>query len=271
MKNIVVAVYDPEIVSLSMNFFRFSVILLVLLLLTGMARAEVYQYFDEEGTLVVTIRGQKTPKPPHHYHKDEGVQIAYRNDVSYDYYPVFAGDFKTAIDYVNANGPFDAKEGKRYAAQTRWTLGWRYKFDSSFRIDGDSVVVVLNIFDVEFLPDITVLIPELAPGVSLDDNDWMLWDRFLQGLLDHEHDHVRITQDPSVRADAVRRISELRSLTLVLDPREDINAQIKKSVETETSRIGHDLIMKIKDRNEEYDRITNHGMRPEMRNSFFGG
>lgn len=252
-----------------MNFLRFSAILIVLLSLTDMAQAEVYQYFDEEGTLVVTIHERKMPKPPHYYHKDDGVQIIYRNDVSYDYYPVSAGDFKTAIDYVNTNGPFDAKEGRRYAAQARWTLGWRYRFNSSFRIDGNSIVVVLNIFDVEFLPDITVLLPELSLGSRLDDNDGMLWDRFLQGLLDHEHDHVRLIQDPSVRADAVRRISELMSLTLVLDPRKDINTQIKESVETETARIGHDLIMKIKDRNEEYDRITDHGMRPEMRASFF--
>ncbi len=243
----------------------------VLLFLSFPAGATVYQYFDEEGTLVVTDNPYKIKKP-----KYKQPNIKYRNnklnfkeDVMYDYYPVSGNNILEVLSDTTQNGPFDAKENKNYPAQTRWTTGWSYAFDSRYRIEGSSLYVSLYIHDIEFNSFITVLLPTLSENTTLDNRDLVLWNDFLRGLLDHENDHVMLVNDPQYRDDAAKKISSIKELILPYDPRSNIDSVIKSAVEEETAKIGHDLIKKIKARNDEYDRITEHGLKPQMRDSFF--
>src|SRR5574340_230908 len=235
-------------------------LLATLVILTAQpVHATVYQYFNEEGTLIVTDNpyGIKKPKPAPAAVAPQKINLRYREDVAYDYYPVTGKNFQELMSSTNSNGPYDTAEGKRYAGQTRWNIGWSYKFSSSYTIEGAYLYASLHIYDVEFLSDITVLIPQLQENRDLSHPDMKLWEQFSQRLLDHEHDHVKIIRDPFYRNDAIAKLSSIKQMTLAYDPRADIDTFIKDAVESETARIGHDLIMSIKKQNEEYDRLTN--------------
>ncbi|MDA8433241.1 MAG: DUF922 domain-containing protein, partial [Nitrospiraceae bacterium] len=103
----------------------------------------------------------------------------------------------------------------------------------------------------------------------LSDHDFVIWQEFVRGLLSHEHDHVALIQDPSYRDDAVRRITAIRGLTLDYDPAAVTEDAIREAVQEKTAKIGHDLIREIKARNDEYDRVTEHGLKPGMRQAVF--
>lgn len=253
-----------------MDIIKGILLLVASLVFVSPVDATVYQYFDEEGTLIVTDNpyGIKRARPRSDF-KFNNINLNYRNDVSYDYYPVFGKNIQEALAYTNMNGPFDSIEKKNYAAQTKWNLGWSYKIDSSYRIEGPQVYVSLNLFDIELRSDIMVLLPMLAENMALNYHEQKLWENFMQGLLEHEHDHVKITKDALYWDDALKKISAIKELTLNYDPRSNLNAVIKDAVEAETLKIGHDLIMTLKARNDEYDRLTEHGLKPEMRPVFF--
>jgi hypothetical protein len=101
------------------------------------------------------------------------------------------------------------------------------------------------------MSDITVLLPELQDKTALSPHDLIIWEQFMQRLLEHEHDHVRIITDPFYRDEAVRKFSAIKQLTIFYDRQADPNALIKDSVEAETARIGHDLVLTIKQQNDE--------------------
>jgi predicted secreted Zn-dependent protease len=261
--------FNWKIIFYNMNLLRCIVFLSVFILFACPVYADVFQYFDEDGTLIVTdnpygsIRTRL--RPPNKY-KD--IKLDYREDVFYDSYYVSGKNFHEIVDSTKINGPFDAKDNRSYAAQTRWNLGWSYKFDVSYSIEGSYVYVALNILDIKFRSDITVLLPMISEYSSLNHHDLKLWENYLKGLLDHEHDHVKIIKNPMYRDEALKRISEIKELSLYYDNHSDMETFINNAVEAETAKIGHSLIKKIKIANEEYDRRTDHGLKPK-RGKFF--
>jgi len=264
-----------------MRLLGFLSVFVIFFSLTGTSAAEVYQYFDEEGTLIVTNipPGAKRPVPaPVETHEQEtqkpakqypGIKLDFIDDVYYDFYPVAANTFQEAVMGTSMNGPFEARENKRYAAQTKWKMGWSYKLRSNYRIERPYVYVSPQIYDVQFRSDITVLLPALTEDSSLSAHDSMLWEKFVQGLLAHEHDHVALIKDASFRQEATRKMSALTEMTLDYDPAAVLEDAIRGAVEAQTAKIGHDLIREIKARNDEYDKLTEHGLKPEMRQVFF--
>ncbi len=265
-----------------MRLFGFLSVFVIFFSLPGTSAAVVYQYFDDEGTLIVTNipPGAKRPVPaPVETHEQEtgqtpekqypGIKLDFLDDVYYDYYPITAHTFQEAVMGTNMNGPFETRENKRYAAQTKWKMGWSYKLRSTYAIERPYVYVTPEIYDVQFRSDITVLLPVLAEDSSLSAHDRMLWEKFVQGLLAHEHDHVALIKDASFRQEAMRKMSALGEMTLEYDPAAVVEDAIRGAVEAQTAKIGHDLIREIKARNDEYDRLTEHGLKPEMRQVFF--
>jgi hypothetical protein len=89
-------------------------------------------------------------------------------------------------------------------------------------------------------------------------------------LLEHEHDHVRIVRDTFPRDEAVSKVLAIREILVRAEPGVDPDSLIRQAVETETARIGHELVRTVKAKNDEYDRLTEHGLRPEMKSVFFG-
>ena len=267
---------------MNMRVLGFLSVFVIFFSLTGTSPAVVYQYFDDEGTLIVTNipPGGKRPAPAADERREQeteqkpkaqypAIRLDFKDDVYYDFYPVTAHTFQEAVMGTNMNGPFEARENKRYAAQTKWKMGWSYKLRSNYRIERPYVYVSPQIYDVQFRSDITVLLPALTEDSSLSAHDNMLWEKFVQGLLAHEHDHVALIKDASFRQEATRKMSALTEMTLDYDPAAVIEDAIRGAVEAQTAKIGHDLIREIKARNDEYDRLTEHGLKPEMRQVFF--
>lgn len=248
---------------------------------SSIAFAEVFQYFDEDGTIIITDNPFRTKKKKPHIHTDTSKEIippeiiakelksSLIEDVLYDYYPVNAKNYHDAVNSTSLNGPYDEKENKNYAGQTTWNLGLSYKYDYSYQIAGSQVNIFTNIYDVEFKSYISVLLPSLSENSTLSDHDMVQWNSFLKGLLDHEHDHVKIVREQSFREEALQRISTLKEFTFNYGPASNLDELIRNTVETETSKIGCDMSKKIKKLNDEYDRLTDHGLKPEMKDVFF--
>ncbi|TAL27188.1 MAG: DUF922 domain-containing protein, partial [Nitrospirae bacterium] len=268
-----------------MNAIRLVIALIFFLALPLPSHAQVFQYFDQDGTLIITdspdglkkikpkrFTGDKESlKPPEALPKEpprtspKTVRLDYKKDVSYDYYPVMGKNLREVIASADRNGPFDSKENKNYPAQTRWRLGWSYNFDYSYKIEGEYIHAAVNIFDINIDSDITVTLPMITEGTELSPHELELWGKYVKGLFEHEHDHVRITTDPLYWDEARKAISEMKELTLPYAGHGDIDSIIKSTVKAGTEKMGHDLMMLIKERNDEYDRLTEHGLKPELR------
>lgn len=271
-----------------MTIIRLILIMELLLALPSVIHATVFQYFDEDGTLIVTdspdglrrvkpkrligdkesVKLPEAPKEPPKA-SPKTVKLDYNKDVQYNYYPVTGRNLQEVVASADINGPFDNKENKTYPAQTRWRLGWSYNLDYSSKREGEYIHVALNIFDINIDSDITVTLPMITEGTELNPHDLELWGKYVKGLLEHENDHVRITTDPFYWDEARKTISGIKELVLPYDGHSDMDSVIKDTVKAETGKMGHNLMKAIKMRNDEYDRVTEHGLKPEMRDIFF--
>lgn len=267
-----------------MTIIRLILVLGLLLALPSVIHATVFQYFDEDGTLIITdspdgLRKVKpkrfTPDKEPLKQPEAGKELPktvkpdYKKDAQYNYYPVTGRNLQEVVASADRNGPFDSKESRTYPAQTRWRLGWSYNFDYSSKREGEYIHVALNIFDINLDSDITVTLPMITEGTELNPHDLELWGKYVKGLLEHENDHVRITTDPFYWDEARKTISGIKELTLPYDGHSDMDSVIKDTVKAETGKMGHNLMKEIKMRNDEYDRVTEHGLKPEMRDVFF--
>lgn len=250
---------------------------IIMLVVAAPLHAEVFQYFDDEGTLVVTdnpfgLKRPRSAQPLKTYKpkKDQQISLNLLGEVDYDYYPVFGRSFGEVINSVQANGPYDTGDARRYAGQTKWTTGWSYSFDSSYTRDGGNLRAAVTIRDIRFRSDIAVLLPMLSPDSELGYHDLQQWQEFMARLLEHEHDHVRIVRDPFPRDEAVNKVLAIREILVRAEPGVDPDSLVRQAVETGTARIGHELVRMVKAKNDEYDRLTEHGLRPEMKSVFFG-
>lgn len=251
-------------------------VLLLCLLTVQTAQAEVFQYFDEEGTLIVTDNpfGTKRRDRPHHLKqqsRNNSVGINFREGVDYEFYEVSGKTVYDAMTATNRVGPFDLREGRHYAGQTRWNFGLSYNLDFSYQFDGDSIRVSVLIHDIGFRSDITVILPALADENQYETHDFRLWESFMQHLVEHEHDHVRIVQEPRFRQEVISGISGIRELMLPNQSDGNAAAAVKGAIEAKISAVAHDAMLRIKQKNDEYDSLTDHGRKPELRNAFFQG
>ncbi len=257
-----------------MKIPKFIFILLFCLMTFHTAHAEVFQYFDEEGTLIVTddpFGTKKRDRQPYHrkQSRDNNVRLNFREDVTYEFYEVAGNSIHEAMAATDRVGPLDAREGRRYAGQTRWNFGLSYNMDFSYSLEDDLINVSVRISDIDFRSDITVILPALSEKSSFELSDFKVWEGFLQQLAEHEHDHVRIIQEPRFRQAVISGISGLRELTLPNQTNENAEAMVKAAIESKVGAAAHDIMRKIKQKNDEYDNLTDHGRKPELRNAFF--
>jgi len=257
-----------------MKTVQLLIILLFSLLIVHTAHAEIFQYFDEEGTRIVTDDPFGTRKRHRQqYHRKQNrnnkVGLNFRESVAYDFYEVSGQNIHEAISATDRVGPFDSREGRHYAGQTRWNFGLSYDLDFSYQFDGGTIRVALQIHNIEFRSDITVILPMLADENRFDPHDFRVWEDFLKQLAEHEHDHVRIIQEPRFRQEAISGISGIRELTLSYQDNENAEAMVKGAIESRVGAVAHDSIREIKKKNDEYDGLTDHGRKPELRNAFF--
>lgn len=274
--------------------------LAVLIQAPAPAQAQIYQYFDEDGTMVVTdsphgrrgtrggrgVRGTKLkptinklpeptkPTPSISYHSvPKGYDtptVTLREDVSYEYYGVSGSNTAELSRSTRQNGPYDTKEGRTYPAQTVWNLGWSYSLDYTPRVEGSLMRVAVKITDVQFISDIRVVLPALTEDVELQARDAAVWDEYFARLLEHEHDHVDIIRDSRHMDRALAEINEITEITVPYRRGTDHGPEIKRAIEEKTRLVGQRMSLAIKAENDEYDRITKHGNKHDMREAFFG-
>jgi len=254
-----------------MKLIRGALFFTVLLLSPLPVNADVFQYFDQDGTLIITDTPHPADRPRVLRDRaSKGIKAEYKEGVYYEYYPVTGSNFQELMQYTSMNGPFDDREGRRFPAVTRWKFGWSYKFDYSYKTEEALIHAAVNISSVDFQSDITVVLPMIAENTVLNSNDLNAWNSYVQQLLAHEQDHVKIITDSTYKDKASKAISGLKAIDIPHEQGSDIDELVKKAVEAETGKIGHDILKEIKRRNDEYDRITEHGLKPKMREVFFG-
>lgn len=259
-----------------MKILKPLLIVFFCLMIVQAAHAEVFRYFDEEGTLIVTDNpfGTKKRDRPQYQKKQAGnntnrLNLNFREDVGYEFYEVSGNTIHDAMVATDRLGPFDSKEGRHYAGQTRWNFGLSYDLDFDYQFDGDGIRVSVQVHNIGFRSDITVTLPVLAGENRFESHDFRLWENFMQQLTEHEHDHVRIIQEPRFRQEVVSGISAIRELTLPNQADENAEAMVKAAIESRIGAVAHDVMRKIKQKNDEYDYLTGHGRKPELRNAFF--
>ncbi|MBI5634019.1 MAG: DUF922 domain-containing protein [Nitrospirae bacterium] len=257
-----------------MTILKPFLILLFCLSFVRAAHAEVFRYFDEEGTLIVTDNPFGTKKRDRQqYHKKEdrntNVKLKFREDISYEFYEVSGKTFHDVLAATERVGPFDAREGRHYAGQTRWNFGLSYNMDFNYRLEGDLIVASVQIHNIDFRSDITVILPALSENSSFELPDFKAWEGFLQQLAEHEDDHVRIVREPRYRQEVISGISGIREMTLHSQADANAEALLKDAIDSKIGAVAHDVMKKIKEKNDEYDMLTRHGEKPEFRNAFF--
>jgi len=249
-------------------------LVLFCLLIVSSAHAEVFQYFDEEGTLIVTddpFGTKKRDRQQYHrkQNRNNNVRLNSREDVAYEFYEVSGKNIHEAMLATERVGPFDSREGRNYAGQTRWNFGLSYNMDFSYHLEGDLIVASVHISDIDFRSDITVILPVLADDNRFEPHDFRSWEDFVQRLAAHEHDHVRIIQEPRFRQEVISGISGIRELKLPYQADENAEALARVAIESKVGAAAYDIMRKIKQKNEEYDNLTDHGRKPELSNVFF--
>lgn len=251
------------------------------LVLSRAAPAQLYQYFDEEGTRIVTDDPYGTKKKLPRQHREhpkqrqgvapQDIRLNFRDDVSYNFYPVTGRSLSELVAATDSLGPFDAKEGRRYAAQTQWRYGLAYQLDFSYQRQGNLVTAQVNVHDIDFRPEITILLPELSDTRLLSAHELKMWEHYVQRILVHEHDHVRLVQDPRFRQEIVDGIAGIRELTFSAADEGRQDEAVRRAADARITHVVHEHVRTIKQLNEAYDDVTDHGRKPEKRSAFFQG
>ena len=257
-------------------------LLLVVLWLAAPAAATVYQYFDEDGTMVVysTPEGEARRPAPDARPQGDRKPISRRaqvlqeapelfRDIAYEYYQVAGNTYGQMVEATRRAGPVDTGTGEVYPAQTSWKMGLSYEMDYTYEGGKDELHVSLHLSNIKVWADIVVLLPEPMAPLALAPADASHWEKFMSGLIEHEHDHVRLVQDSFKWDAAAERLGALTEITIPHSTGSDPGLAVTRAVRARTSAIGQDLAEAISQRNEEYDRLTEHGLKPEMRKAFF--
>jgi len=265
---------DRSMVSVSVKVARVLVLMLFGILTVQPAQAGVFKYFDEEGTLIVTddpFGTKKRDSRPYRpqLNKKNSVSLNRWENVDYQFYEVSGQNIHDAMSAADRLGPYDPREGRNYAGQTRWNFGLSYNMDFSYGLEGDLIVASVQISDINFRSDITVILPSLTENSRLESPDFKAWEGFLQHLAEHEHDHVRIIQEPRFKQEVISGLSAIRELRLPGGSDDHAEAMVRAAIESEVGALAHSVMRKIKQKNDEYDAVTGHGSKPELRNAFF--
>lgn len=253
------------------------VILLSILLMfsfTGSAYPGVTTlHFDSDGNLTSADR-RKSLLPLSHssgtsrYSIPEGVELM--KDIRYEYYPVFGKTFANIVKSAEENGPFDRNKKRRFPSTYEWNLSLSYQIEYEHELEEETqkVHAAIEVYDVKITNAITITLPTLIDDTALNPIEKNLWKNYFSRILEHEHDHVRIIRDDNSKNAFLDSLSELY---LIFDSAGgiDIDRKVSLYVREETAKLAREWIKKLKERLEDYDRITGHGAKQEQRGTFF--
>jgi predicted secreted Zn-dependent protease len=256
------------------------------------AYSETIQHFDSRGNQV-SITQTKTSYDARslirRYSLPEGIEL--RKDIKYEFYPVFGKTFSEAVRSTEENGPLNIKENKHYRSKFEWKFGWSYKFKytqelneesqpateleeegqyaQEFAETGKIVNVALDIYDINISYDISITLPTLLDDSALNPIEKSMWKNYLQKIIDYEYDHVKIVEDPATKEAIIKSIKDIDYIIFDYKEGVDIEKVAESFLKDETAKLGRYWASQIKIKYDEYDKTTNFGLKPEMRETFF--
>jgi predicted secreted Zn-dependent protease len=200
----------------------------------------------------------------------QGVEL--RTGIDYECYPVSGKTFSEIVASVHENGPHTAEAKRRLPAKTAWSFGISYEFDVTSALDeeDDAVHVALGVKNVRVAYYTTITLPYLIDNSSLNPIERNLWKSLFLQFLEHEYDRLDIIKDSDTADEAKKNLTEINYL--IVDYREglDIEKTIGAFLQDEALKAAKDMSGRIRERLNEYDRLTDYGKKHSQRDSFFG-
>jgi predicted secreted Zn-dependent protease len=130
------------------------------------------------------------------------------------------------------------QNGKRYAAYTKWNVGWQFWWLDN----GNSCEITRVTTGLE----VTYTLPRLKQTSSMPDTVVARWDKYYAALFDHETGHKDLGSRAAI---------EIENKILNMAPRDSC-----ERLESDANEIGKSMISKYSRIEKDYDRTTNHGL-----------
>ena len=247
--------------------------LLLLSIFTQPSYAAISQslYFDQEGNPLSGGPAAVPSDPSHAALSSVPAGVVLRRDVVYEYYPVNGKSFSEIVTSVQENGPYIAGAKRRLPSKMKWRFGISYEYDFTSALDEEdtAVHVSLEVKNIKVTYGITVTLPSLIDNTSLNPIEITLWKNLFLQFLEHEYDHVDIIEDSATADETKKSLSEINYL--IFDYRDglDIDNTIGAFLKDEAARTAKEMSGNIRERLNEYDRLTDFGNKHSMRDSFF--
>ena len=257
----------------------------------------VYQFYDEEGTLIVTNRPEDLPggsaaRIRVSYHRAPTgrppvaavpstltilrkepppvpPQSLLAEAVRFKYYDVCGRTAAEALHRTRVLGPYDAAEGERFSGQTRWSLGWSYDytFEVHSGVAGGAARVSAEVYDVSIYSDVEVLLPRLSETCFMNSGEREIWQRAMESLKGHEMDHVSLVLHEEASQGMASSIAGTREYVFPVGV--NVESALRRAIQEDTHAAGIPWVRWIKQINDAYDDETRHGLAPENRATFF--
>ncbi|MDA8104889.1 MAG: DUF922 domain-containing protein [Nitrospiraceae bacterium] len=247
--------------------------LLLLSILAQPSYAAISQsfYFDQEGN---PLSGGPAAVPSDSSQTSLSsvpTGVVLRRGIVYEYYPVNGKSFSEIVTSVQENGPYIAGAKRRLPTRMKWRFGISYEYDFTSALDEEdtAVHVSLEVKDIKVTYGITVTLPSLIDNTSLNPIERNLWKNLFLQFLEHEYDHVDIIEDIATADEAKKSLAEINYL--IFDYRDglDIDNTIGTFLKDETAKAAKEMSRNIRERLNEYDRLTDFGNKHSLRDSFF--
>ena len=257
----------------------------------------VYQFYDEEGTLIVTNRPEDLPSG-----SAARIRVSYHSTptgrppiptvpstltilrkapppvppqslldeaVRFRYYDVCARTAAEALHRTRVLGPYDSAEGERFSGQTRWSLGWSYDytFEVHSDVSGGVARVSAEVYDVNIYSDVEVLLPKLSETCSMNSSEREIWQKAMESLKNHEMDHVSLVLHEKASQGMADSIAGAREYVFPVGV--NVDSSLRRAIQEDTHAAGIPWVRWIKQINDTYDDETRHGLASENRDNFF--
>jgi len=157
--------------------------------------------------------------------------------VSTNHYFITGSTYKEIMSSITANRPWGTN--LNFLAYTKWIVNW--EFETSFENQKYKPV------NVKVRVNSEITMPAYKPPTNGISREFLVnWGNFYRKLLEHELGHVRISQQAG--KEVYERIKKFEGATS------------RREMHREIHRIANSTIDEFKKKDEEYDRVTRHGL-----------
>jgi len=148
-------------------------------------------------------------------------------------------------------------------------MGWGYEYEITKRQKKGRGAVAVNaeVYNVDVYADVAVILPRIDPDCPMPDHERRIWDRAIASLRRHEMDHVNLVLNEETLGRMTASIAGVRQYAYSHGG--GLDHQVRRSVQKDTHRDAVPWVKWIREINDEYDRVTAHGLKAENRAEFF--